>query len=289
MTGKLVPKESKGMGTGLFVDLAQGADRKDGQDGGELLFVPHSLILSPSSINQLNCPHLQTAFKTVGQDNLTERLVFILFLLYERLALEHLECLPKHNSSKDASLDTPSFTPSPFAPYVAMLPDVCTPVTLDPGLTRGYLAGTLLLDSVCAKRAKLESEFELLSGTLGLFDPWPVRPSLEDFVWADATFWSRVLSFGTQWAQTPDGQNPGSMPVDDMHMVPYLDFANHAGKPNIRWQVDEDGLRVWAMESLLGSIHEGDQDHPKDQSQEVYLSYGNKSNTELLYEAAVFE
>jgi len=269
------------MGTGLFVDLAQEADPRDESDQGELLFVPHSLILSRSRIQQLDCPHLQTAFKTVGQDNLTERLVLILFLLYERLALEHRECILKHNSSKDTSPEPP-FTPSPFAPYVAMLPDVCTPVTLDPGLTRGYLAGTLLLDSVCAKRAKLESEYELLSGNMGVFEPWPVRPSLDDFVWADATFWSRVLSFGTQWEQTLNGQSPESMPVDDMHMVPYLDFANHAGKSNIRWQVDEDGLRVWAKESLLDSIHEDDQDPPKDQGQEVYLSYGNKSNTELL-------
>ncbi|KAK3806843.1 MAG: hypothetical protein J3Q66DRAFT_406959 [Benniella sp.] len=145
-----------------------------------------------------------------------------------------------------------------------MLPDVCTPVTLDPGLTRGYLAETLLLDSVCAKRAKLESEYELLSRNMGVFEPWPVRPSLDDFVWADATFWSRVHSFGTRWEQTPDGQSPESMP-----------------------QVDEDGLRLWAKESLLDSIHEVDQDPPKDQGQEVYLSYGNKSNTEFLYESAV--
>ncbi|KAF9356358.1 hypothetical protein BGX34_009957 [Mortierella sp. NVP85] len=262
VTAKLVPKESKGMGTGLFVDLAQDADHKDERDRGELLFVPHSLILSRSRIQQLDCPHLQIAFKTVE---------------------EHRECILKNNSSKDTSPDTPPFTPSPFAPYVAMLPDVCTPVTLDPGLTRGYLAGTLLLDSVCAKRAKLESEYEFLSGNMGVFEPWPVRPSLDDFVWADATFWSRVLSFGTQWEQTPDGQSPESKPVDDMHMVPYLDFANHAGKANIRWQVDEDGLRVWAKESLLDSIQEDDQDPPKDQGREVYLSYGNKSNTELLF------
>ncbi|KAF9348676.1 hypothetical protein BGX34_002309 [Mortierella sp. NVP85] len=69
------------------------------------------------------------------------------------------------------------------------------------------------------------------------------------------------------------------MSVDDMYMVSYLDFANHAGKANIRWQLDEGGLRVWAKESLL----EDDHNSPEDQGREVYSSYGNKSNTELLF------
>jgi hypothetical protein len=161
-----------------------------------------------------------------------------------------------------------------FADYIATLPDISTPVTLDPDLVRGYLAGTLLLDSVCAKRSNLEAEFEYLSGNLGAFEDWPVRPTLGNFIWADATFWSRVLSFKTQW--TDNGTSSDS--DDDMHMVPYLDFANHAADPNIRWEVDSDGLRVWAHESLLQDSKNG------AVAREVFLSYGKKPNTELLYE-----
>ncbi|KAG0236206.1 hypothetical protein B0O80DRAFT_446811 [Mortierella sp. GBAus27b] len=280
VASRMAPHESKGMGTGLFFNLDQDEHDMDNLQQGELLFVPQSLFLSRSRILQMHCPHLQTAFKIIGQDNITERVAFILFLLYERLALEHRECF-KVASSKGVPLETAPCSPSSFAPYVAMLPDVCTPVTLDPGLTRGYLAGTLLLDSVCAKRSQLESEFELLSGNLGVFESWPVRPSLDNFVWADATFWSRALSFGTQWAQSSEDEKPAHIPVDDMHMVPYLDFANHAGKPNIRWHVDKDGLRVWAMEALVDVVD--DQDHSRNHGPEVYLSYGNKSNMELLF------
>ncbi|KAF8925511.1 hypothetical protein BGZ58_000740 [Dissophora ornata] len=176
-----------------------------------------------------------------------------------------------------------SYPGSLFDPYIATLPDICTPVTLDSEAARGYLAGTLLLDSVCAKRAKLESEFELLSGNMGVFEEWPVHPSLDNFIWADATFWSRVLSFGTQWAQDQNNQEHDHELVDDMHMVPFLDFANHAAEPNIRWQVDTDGLRVWAKESLLNDTGEAKQENHRMHGQEVYLSYGNKPNMELLF------
>ncbi|KAK3816692.1 MAG: hypothetical protein J3Q66DRAFT_370221 [Benniella sp.] len=192
------------MGTGLFVDLVQDAHHKDERDQGELFFVPHSLILSRFRIQQLYCPHLQTTFKTIGQDNLTERLVLILFLLYERLALEHRECILKHNSFKDSSPGTPPFTPSPCAPYVAMLPDVCIPVKLDPGLTRGCFAGTPLLDSVCAKRTKLVSVYELLSGNMGVIDN--IHDSEKELTNCESVgVVLLVLPHGLCWTLSPGG------------------------------------------------------------------------------------
>ncbi|KAF9086245.1 hypothetical protein BGX27_003232 [Mortierella sp. AM989] len=271
----LTPRESKGMGIGLFVDPGAIANLPSNHQG-ELLFVPNSLIISRSSIMQMHNRTLQSTFDTLGSDNVSERLAIVLFLLLHKLNSNN-ECSIKTTISNTQLSDANPNPGSIFEPYIAALPDVSTPVTLDPDIARGYLAGTLLLDSVCAKRSKLESEFEVLSGNLNVFETWPVHPSLKDFIWADATFWSRVLSFQTQWGKTLEE------PTDDLHMVPYLDFANHASQPNIRWQVDPDGLRVWAKESLLDRIRESEKAHHMVQDHEVYLSYGNKSNMELLF------
>ncbi|KAG0195894.1 hypothetical protein BGX28_000402 [Mortierella sp. GBA30] len=256
----LVPKESQGMGIGLFVT----SDDKGHQigDQGELAFVPASLIISRSHILLLDYPCLQTTFGIIGLESITERIAIIIFLLYERHLLEQRRCAPSMSASPDiSSQNAGPVLDSIFADYIAVLPDVRTPVTLDPETARGYLAGTLLLDSVCAKRTKLETEYELLSGKLGVFEHWPVHPTLDSFIWADATFWSRVLSFGSQWAkedskreneQYHDQRQDNShgqeaynklSTDDDLHMVPLLDFANHAAEPNIRWQAEADGLR----------------------------------------------
>ncbi|KAG0347424.1 hypothetical protein BG005_000174 [Podila minutissima] len=252
ITTSLVPRTAEGMGVGLFVDMAIDQNHQD-TDFGDLLFVPYSLILSRSSILHQPCSDLATTIGTIGEDAITERLALVLFLLYERLILNHAS------------------TPTKFAPYIAVLPEISTPVTLDPELAQGYLAGTILLDSVCAKRKKLEAEYAQLSGNLGAFEHWPVKPTVADFIWADAAVWSRVLSFQSQVKESENELELG----DDLHMVPYLDFANHANQSNIRWQVDEQGLRVWGNEHL--TLTE-DAKEP-----EVFLSYGEKPNTELLF------
>ncbi|KAG0324008.1 hypothetical protein BG004_003566 [Podila humilis] len=255
ITSSLTPKTSEGMGVGLFLDMKDKADHSDQEANlGDLLFVPHSMILSRSSILDSPCSELTQTITTIGQDEITERLALLLFLLRERLYL-----------NKEGS------EPSKFVPYIAVLPDICTPITLDPDLVQGSLAGTVLLDSVCAKRKKLEEEYAMLSGNLGVFEHWSIKPTLHDFIWADATVWSRVLSFGSQAKEN----NSDIVSEDDLHMVPYLDFANHANQSIIRWQVEEQGLRVWGNEHLSVS-----EDDPEP---EVFLSYGEKPNTELLF------
>ncbi|KAG0351968.1 hypothetical protein BC939DRAFT_458045 [Gamsiella multidivaricata] len=286
VSSSLVPKESRGKGTGLFIDHDQDPQHVEGSDQGELLFIPRPLLLSRSRVLQLQSLPLQRTFEAIGLDNLTERLALILFLVFRRLTLQHKECdheTAYANGSSDESDADPMNQISFFDPYIAILPDISTPVTLDPELVRGYLAGTLLLDSVCAKRSKLESEFELLSGNLDVFEDWPVHPSLDNYIWADATFWSRVLSFGTQLRQDQDSKEPENNPPEDLHMVPFLDFANHATEPNIRWEVDADGLRAWAKPSFMDQVNGDEQSQSKSHEQEAFLSYGSKPNMELLF------
>ncbi|KAF9438355.1 hypothetical protein BGZ76_008497 [Entomortierella beljakovae] len=259
ITSMLTPKETNGMGTGLYIDPDSSTHEETQQ--GELLFIPNSLLLSRSRILEMHCHALEKSFHILGLDNVSERLAIVLFLLYLGL---------NSGVGDNTSLST-------FDTYVKTLPQISTPSALDPDTTCGYLAGTLLLDSVNAKRSKLESEFELLSGNLNLFESWEIRPNLAHFIWADATFWSRVLSFRTQRGEGSPEK------TDDLHMVPFLDFANHDTEPNIRWQVDSDGLRVWAKESLLDRVNKIEKDDQPVQEHEVFLSYGNKSNMELLF------
>ncbi|KAG0237910.1 hypothetical protein BGW42_008010 [Actinomortierella wolfii] len=314
-----------------------------------LLFIPRHLLLSKSRVFELsNCEPLQKTYQMLGgYENVTERMSLLLFLVYERLAVhernrkEALRCeqvlakaaalaleSSRENGTKvesagdDIDDDDDDHHESwnkdiLFEPYIAVLPDISTPVTLSTEIVQGYLAGTLLLDSVCAKRARLEAEYENLSGARGIFEHWEVHPTLDDYIWADATFWSRVLSFQSQRdyelatakagdsAKAGDGENMKQQQLqDDMHLVPFLDFANHATKPNIRWHVDESGLYVLPhfceeeednfdkadnTSSIPVQIPVNDkEDKPtphslKETHQELYLSYGDKPNMELLF------
>ncbi|KAF9414590.1 hypothetical protein BGZ94_000335 [Podila epigama] len=278
-----MPRTSEGMGVGLFVDPAlveerlHESDTESAKDQGDLLFVPNTCILSRSGILHNACTALRETFEAIGEDNVTERLALVLFLLHERLVLG----ANSGDTAGDAAEDD-ALAPPAFAPYIVVLPEISTPVTLDPELVQGYLAGTILLDSVCAKRNKLETEYATLSGNMGVFEHWPVKPTVNDFIWADATVWSRVLSFQSQANQDDNNQEANSsspLATDDLHMVPYLDFANHANQSNIRWQVDEKGLWVWGNEHLAIT----NDDSKQVSEQQVFLSYGVKSNTEFLY------
>jgi hypothetical protein len=66
-----------------------------------------------------------------------------------------------------------------------------------------------------------------------------------------------------------DGQSDISL---DYAMVPLLDFANHSLTPNLRWEMDDDG------NFLLLAHNEG-----VSAGDQLYFSYGDKSNQELLF------
>ncbi|KAG0048778.1 hypothetical protein BGZ83_006311 [Gryganskiella cystojenkinii] len=276
----LVPKESKGMGVGLFVSSDHVCEPHDQEsEPKDLLFIPADLLLSRSKVLRLDCPPLLKTFDLLELENVTERLALVLFLLYGRLTVSHESTTASTAPTSAKTNESSGPETTKFWPYIASLPEVSTPVTLEPELAKGYLAGTLLLDSVCAKRRRLESEFEQLSGNLGVFEHWPCKPTLMDFIWADATFWSRVLSFESQLQEDEPEHNLS----DDMHMAPFLDFANHADTPNIRWQVASDGLHVFDN----GLLEQNTDDKPITQ-QEAFLSYGNKPNMELLLGLTLF-
>jgi hypothetical protein len=79
--------------------------------------------------------------------------------------------------------------------------------------------------------------------------------NLDDWMWADAIFWSRCLQ----------------MPFDEVCLIPLIDLANHSLNPSATWEIVND-------EIILKPLHK-DWFHGK----EVSISYGDKSNDELLF------
>ncbi|ORZ22418.1 hypothetical protein BCR42DRAFT_406145 [Absidia repens] len=126
------------------------------------------------------------------------------------------------------------------------------------------LEGTSMASSIRAKHASLRREWQELQTLV----PWNL--TLEDWMYSDVIFWSRVVDLTT----TTDGDNQG----DDectLAMIPFFDFANHRMEPNLRWQLTnkEDG----------GGLDLVPFDVPITCGQELCLSYGDKSNQELLF------
>lgn len=110
------------------------------------------------------------------------------------------------------------------------------------------------LDEACAQKHRtLTGEFSCLQSTAEsakLFD-------YETYVWADYIFWSRCMSL----------QSAGHAGSDDLVIVPLVDFCNHSNEPNASWKLDDNGM-------VLSS---------NNASGQLLLSYGTKSNSELVF------
>lgn len=136
------------------------------------------------------------------------------------------------------------------------------------------VAGTNLDNSVSAKLSKLKKELEEISRfTLELQheetdkDSWLSNITLDMYIWADCVFWSRVVGIG--------GDENAEASSSDMALIPYFDFANHSvTDANIRWQHNKQDQGIDLVSYPEKSIL-------KDQ--ELFLSYGSKSNQELLF------
>ena len=189
---------------------------------------------------------------------------------------------------------------SPAAPYVEAIPArFRTPLHYSADETRG-LAGTNLHAAASQQRRALDSVLRERVRPAGarLFRAmrawererrgWFGRTFVggftsaakiteDEFRWAYSAYWSRALSL-------PIGADPTAPTVEAI--VPGIDFANHScGAPNARWAVrgvrggspdasDPSGPRV----ELLGEF--GSLPAP---GEEVVISYGDKTNEELLF------
>jgi len=239
-------------------------ERNVTRDNSIVAFIPYSILLNATKICKYakeKAPKLEETFNTLTMEgkHLSERDIFIIFLLYERLA------------SGGGGGETSSL----WKPYIDILPRTLhTPLFYDQTL-RACLEGTNLKPAVDAKYNKLKKEYESLRS---LFNKWSDRNdghdvvTFEHFRWADGVLWSRVLSFGSRF-QTIDSSIGEDL--DDFHLVPFLDFANHSLTPYARWEIGTEGVQLILTKS--------DSPEPITPDTEICISYGDKPNSELLF------
>ncbi|KAI9332815.1 hypothetical protein BDR26DRAFT_840623 [Obelidium mucronatum] len=153
-------------------------------------------------------------------------------------------------------------TESRFAEYAAALPGrLATPVFFSRN-ERALLAGTGVDAATDAKLARLQREFVAASDALEALD---ARVDLAAWMWADAVFWSRVISFKSAGSTTPDSP--------DYNLVPLIDFANHSETPEMHWKISDDGS--------ISLVTVSEETIPV--GTELHISYGEKPNAELLF------
>lgn len=115
--------------------------------------------------------------------------------------------------------------------------------------------GTSVALAVNSKREQLEREHARISTCA----PWL---TLEQWTWAECVFNTRVVDLD----ENQDDERYA--------LVPFFDFANHSSDPTIRWRWGQDSLDFVTFDDQTESIAPGAQ---------VCISYGQKSNQELLY------
>ncbi|CAL8466595.1 g6131 [Coccomyxa elongata] len=200
-------------------------------------------------------PGVQLLYRQLLETNTCdERLLTMLFLIVEKLRGE---------SSK-------------LAPWIAVLPDSFDMPLHYSDEEIAQLQGTtlhnatrILKQNLLLKWEHLEPICEDLLGRIGAKD---AKATFADFLWAYSTFWSRAQTF-----PDPSGEGQGQA-VEGI--VPGLDFCNHDFAAASRWTVF--GARTGGEEApTCISLVARRRDVPRV-GEEVSISYGDKSNEELL-------
>ncbi|KAJ1554766.1 hypothetical protein HK096_001802 [Nowakowskiella sp. JEL0078] len=249
-------------------------------DDSTLAFVPWELAISRSSVYKLALDAdkafsaLRKCLLSIARDpncfdlldnssddesRLTERLTVLVFLTWQILNIDSLRN-----------------TPAAFwQPYIEILPrKFYTPLFLQNEAEKILLKGTGLVGPVTAKLKKLRAEFETLKPHLSLFANEVIENvHFDTWLWADAIFWSRALSFASAVDHT-DPVDKDNLRGDDLHLVPLVDFCNHTdGEPTARWHLTHEGIEIRST-SQTSTLKPGS---------ELLFSYGPKSNSELYF------
>ncbi|KAI8816501.1 uncharacterized protein EV422DRAFT_571681 [Fimicolochytrium jonesii] len=169
-----------------------------------------------------------------------------------------------------------------WLPYIRILPDLDdldTPIfwpESSPALA--LLQGTPLATAVAAKKNKLNREFGELKPHLQHLQPPGVTITEQRFLWADAVFWSRVLSLGSALQIQPDVNENAASP-DDYHLIPLIDLCNHSPDASIRWNISSSPSSSPSPVIDLRAVN----DTTLPENTELFISYGAKPNTEFLF------
>ena len=221
--------------------------RRDINDGDELLKIPMNLCLTKSS-----------ARKALGNDvlpnDINEYLAVACQLIHERYVLG------------DKSF---------FKSYIAVLPEVDE---VNPTFTWSkedldFLEGSPVIAATQSLQMKLKREYDaLLGGENGLIARYPDRIPAERFtyenwIWAFAMLFSRAIRLQS----LRQGET--------LALVPYADLINHSPFSQAFVDARESGdwlFKTGEEEVILYA------DRGYRRMEQVYISYGQKSNAELL-------
>ena len=203
------------------------------------LSIPVNLLLSVSRVVSLLPARFSELLSTFTRD---ERFILNLFLIYARY----------YNSD--------TF----FSAYVRSLPScISTPLALPSHLVSAYYGGTFFERLILGKQKKLATYFEAMKP---FFDASGRPLQLDDVVWAETILSSRTLSFKSTSEDIPD----------DLHLVPFLDFANHSAQPNSFWMIEDGKIELLPSQEFTKET-------------EVCIKYGDVPNTEFLFNYGFME
>lgn len=233
-------------------------------DGIVLATFPLQAAITPKTI--ISDPVLGGMYQELlDQGDVDDSLMIILFLMVEK----HL--------GRESS----------WQPWIDMLPDtVDTPLFYSDDELKD-LSGTTLEGATRSLRNQLSQQWKQLEpvckNLLSKAGAASVQPSLEDFEWAHAIYWSRSQSFPEPIS---DGGQVTTLPSQGV--VPGIDFCNHRENSTARWtifgnpnlQVTAGGGASSGMPTQVALVCPRQQ-APKP-GQEITISYGDKSNEQLL-------
>lgn len=221
--------------------------RRSVNEGDELLKIPIDLCLTRKS-----------ARRALGKDALPEGINEYLAVACQLIREKHV-------------LGDASF----YAPYVGVLPEVdeVNPTVTWSDEDLSFLAGSPVVAATRSLQMKLRREYDaLLAGDDGLMARFPDRfpaehYTYENWVWAFTMLFSRAIRLR-------------NLRVGErLAMVPYADLINHSAF---------SGAFIDARESGDWLFKDGEEevilyaDRGYRQMEQVYISYGQKSNAELL-------
>lgn len=122
----------------------------------------------------------------------------------------------------------------------------------------------------------IQKEFEGLSPLIMEFLSPMINEKIwtyPNFLWADSIF--------------------GSRNIESNVMIPILDLCNHVSVPNAYWKVFPAGLlpsnKPHSIEHSILLIADGNHKDTLKPGSEVFISYGEKSNEELLFQYGFVE
>ncbi|KAI8968894.1 hypothetical protein BDF20DRAFT_838882 [Mycotypha africana] len=230
-----------------------------------IVFIPGKLLITANRFFQEH-PLLK-------KEIINEKQALRLFLIYGR----YFSALHQQQQQQEQTNNNYF-----WKPYIDILPTVDYFKKHHILFNVSLVKGTNLEQSIHAKLCWLENELKHLQEQCftEAATHWIHEITLDMYFWADCVVWSRVVGVSEACQPNDNESNDGQ---SNLALIPFFDFANHSSSNcNIRWQwiendvdsTDEAGIQLVPYTDKNISIMKGD---------ELLLSYGSKSNQELLF------